>query len=45
MFSKQGRLIASTRACAQRRVSAKVFDIDENLSHKTRGPIKAAVAA
>jgi len=24
-------------------ISAKVFDIDENLSHKTRGPIKAAV--
>jgi hypothetical protein len=25
-------------------ISAKVFDIDENLTHKTRGPIKAAVA-
>ncbi len=26
-------------------ISAKVFDVVENLTHKTRGPIKTAVAA
>ncbi len=26
-------------------ISAKVFDVEETLTHKTRGPIKAAVAA
>jgi hypothetical protein len=26
-------------------ISAKVFDVAEDLTHKTRGPIKAAVAA
>jgi hypothetical protein len=25
-------------------ISAKVFDVEENLTHKTRGPIKTAVA-
>ena len=26
-------------------ISAKIFDVDENLTHKTRGPLKHAVAA
>jgi hypothetical protein len=26
-------------------ISAKIFDVEENLTHKTRGPIKHAVAA
>ena len=26
-------------------ISEKIFDVDENLTHKTRGPIKAAVTA
>jgi hypothetical protein len=25
-------------------ISAKIFDVDENLTHKTRGPIKTTVA-
>jgi hypothetical protein len=25
-------------------ISAKIFDVDENLTHKTRGPIKSVVA-
>jgi len=25
-------------------ISAKIFDVDENLTHKTRGPLKHAVA-